>query len=311
MAKVENVGGIYANLGYNYDDPNGNVNELSANTKASLANTPAFITTWQANDIATANTGGYLRNPVSNAANTMSSHSANIYNQIITANGLSGSTGTITNLFSSMANTCNDITGYTYQVGEYPPTTVTVEGEISKFLKHTNRLCGLRNYVDDVRADPNAAETKPYKDTAIAYGKQVMYIVNQTDDITNTSPILGSFTSLMCEPQLTGLNVIISTHAGTINSSITYTSTIDGEGNTYVTAASNLSLSVVSQMYSDITNCKSILVTRRGHDENYFTNMKTFASRFDETKRFVNMGESETHLVENLIGTDKLLERIG
>lgn len=312
MARVENVGGIYTSLGYNYDDPNGNIQELSANTQAHLNSAPAFIETWQANDIATGNTGGYTYNPVSGYANTINLHANNIHSVISTANGISGSTSEITNLFSSIANVCNDITGYSYNSGtEFSPVIVTVEGEVSKFNKHTDRLAGTRNYTDDVRNDPTTAQTKPYHDTAIAYGKQVMYITNQTDGITNTSPILGCFTSLMCGPQMSDLVNTISTYAETINASIEYTSTLDGMGNTFTTAASNLSLSVVTTMYNEVSNSKSIMVTRRTHDETFYANQRGFVEKFSQVKKFSSMGESETYLAKNLIGTDKLLERIG
>lgn len=311
MARVENVGGIYTSLGYDYDDPNGHIQELSANTQAHLNSAPAFIETWQANDIATGNTGGYTRNPVSAYANTINTHANNIHT-VITANSLSGSTGTITNLFASMANVCNDITGYTYNSGdEMSPVYVTVEGEVSKFNKHTDRLSGTRNYTDDVRSDPTTAQTKPYHDTAIAYGKQVMYITNQTDGITNTSPILGCFTSLMCGPQMSDLINTISTYASTINTSITVTTTLDGNGNTIYTHTSDLSLSVVTEMYNQVSNTKGIMVTRRTHDETFYTNQRGFVEKFAQVKKYSSMGESENYLAKNLIGTDKLLERIG
>ena len=64
MALVNNATGVYATLGYNFNDPNSDVINLSANTVAHLNSMPAFIETWQAQDIANNTVGGYYQNPV-------------------------------------------------------------------------------------------------------------------------------------------------------------------------------------------------------------------------------------------------------
>ena len=52
MALVNNASGVYSTLGYNFSDPNGYVLNLSANSVAHLNAMPAFIESWQAEDIA-------------------------------------------------------------------------------------------------------------------------------------------------------------------------------------------------------------------------------------------------------------------
>jgi hypothetical protein len=59
MATVNNATGVYATLGYNFSDPNGDILNLSANTVAHLNSVPAFIESWQAQDIANASVNGY------------------------------------------------------------------------------------------------------------------------------------------------------------------------------------------------------------------------------------------------------------
>ena len=43
--------GLYNTLGYNFDDPNGDVNTLSDNTIAHLNTMPEMIKSWQVTDI--------------------------------------------------------------------------------------------------------------------------------------------------------------------------------------------------------------------------------------------------------------------
>jgi hypothetical protein len=314
MSRVDYDGGIYDSLGYNFDNPNGDIKPLTANTQNHLNTMPTVITTWQANDIATGNVGGYFKNPVSDYANTISNHANAIHTIVTVAGGLTSNVTGVSNLISAITVTCRDITGYTYNSAaeESPPNYVFVEGEHGKYITHTMRLSGVRKYEDDVIVDPDAVVVKPYYKTASAYGKSAMYITNQTDDVTDTSPILGSFTSLMVGPQLQELGNTIQPHAATINSSIVYTeSEPDANGNTYTIATTTLSFVEMNQIYNDVANCKTMLVTRRTHDENFFTKLKILVENYQETNQFNSLGESQGYLVRNLIGSDKLIERIG
>jgi hypothetical protein len=60
MTTVANSTGVFATLQYSFDDPNGAVQIFSANTQAHLNTMPAFIESWQAQDIANNDVGGYL-----------------------------------------------------------------------------------------------------------------------------------------------------------------------------------------------------------------------------------------------------------
>jgi len=167
MASVNNATGVFATLGYNFSDPNSDVINLSANTVAHLNSMPAFIETWQAQDIANNTVGGYYQNPVNSNTSSIITISQTM---IIVAN---------TGASQNIAN-CNLI--ITAANGLYNNT--------SSFLAHTNRISGVTPFVgQDV--------VNPYYDTAMGLGKTALYITNQTDNITNTSPILGSFTSIL------------------------------------------------------------------------------------------------------------------
>jgi hypothetical protein len=265
MASVNNATGVYATLGYNFNDPNGDVLNLSANTVAHLNSMPAFIDTWQAQDIANNAVGGYYQNPV--ASNTSS---------IIT----------ISQTMITVANT-----GVSQNIANCDLIEVaanTLANVANSFLAHTDRISGVTPFVgQDV--------VNPYYDTAMGLGKTTLYITNQTDNITNTSPILGSFTSILIGPQVNSANITLTNTLVTLTNGVT---------------ANNLTEAQISQILSDISNTNTLLVTRQTADVTYYTNLRSFVDKYNSVKKFSNMGETETYLVNNFVGTDKIKERI-
>ena len=287
MTTIANSAGVFARLGYNFDDPNETIQVFSDETKAQLNAVPALLDSWAGKDLATSNVSGYYKNPLATDVQTISDSANSIVSLVTAANGLLGLTGTITTLFANIANT----------------NLATV---CQSYKLHTDRLSGVRNFDDDVGANTSSIYTSPYKDPAIGYGKSAMYIVNQTDGIVNTAPILGSFTSLFVGPQINANSSIISTYYNIINYSITVTT--DGGGNTIHT--SNLSQTVVTTIDSQLANTTIFLANRENHDKNYYANLKVVSEDYQELRKLQNLGESESTLIEDFIGTDKLLSRL-
>jgi len=265
MASVNNATGVYATLGYNFNDPNSVVINLSANTIAHLNSMPAFIDSWQAQDIANNTVGGYYQNPV---ASNISSIITISQTMITVAN--TGASQNIANcdLIITAANTLANVA--------------------TSFLAHTNRISGVTPFVgQDVE--------NPYYDTAMGLGKTALYITNQTDNITNTSPILGSFTSILIVSEVGSANTVLANDLIILNNGVT---------------ANNLTQSQISQILSDIANANTLLVTRQAADVTYYTNLRSFVDKYNSVKKFTNMGETETYLVNNFVGTTKIKERI-
>jgi len=278
MASVNNATGVYATLGYNFNDPNGDVIQLSANTVEHLNSMPAFIESWQAQDIANGTVGGYYQNPV--AANT---------NIIIT------SAGSIVSIYDSANGIIGLETIYT--------EANTLQLTATNFLEHTDRISGVTPFVgQDVE--------NPYYDTAMGIGKTALYITNQTDNITNTSPILGSFTSILIGPQVGQSASQIQNYVILIQNSLNTEETMDEGGNTITTTTSNLTPSQISDIETGLLNTNALLYDRQTGDVTYYTNLRAFVDKYNTTKKFTNMGETETYLVNNFVGTDKIKERI-
>lgn len=164
------------------------------------------------------------------------------------------------------------------------------------FILHTDRLSGVRNF--DGTGDPD----DPYLDLAMSYGKTAAYIVYQTDGIDDTSPMMLSFTSLMVEPQLIANNDILRIYSGNVANSIVMT-----EPNVYT---SNLTTQSISTVNAKIDSLKTFMLERQQADIDYYVNLRSFIDKYNEVKRFNRMGNTENNMVQTMIGTPKLLDRL-
>jgi hypothetical protein len=86
-----------------------------------------------------------------------------------------------------------------------------------------------------------------------------------------------------------------------------------------VTASTQRALPTVEPRYDynpglsyaeQFANTAGFMNTRVSHDETVFTNTKTFVRELSTVRQFTSMGETETYLANNYIGTNKLLSRI-
>jgi hypothetical protein len=273
MAQVNNATGLYATLGYNFNDPNGAVQQFSANTQAVMTQFPPLIKSWQAQDIANNLVGNYFQNPVATDVNNIITISNQIY---ILANSISGNANT------TYAGTAD--------LSPLIPIANALTITASSFLIHTNKISGVTSINGATDANIN-----PYYQTAVSYGKQVVYLTNQTDGVVNNSPILGCMTSILIGPQ-------ISENSNTLSSDyIILTNGISG--NTLFNAQ-------VTQITTDLTNLNTLLSTRQTSDVTFFGKLQTLVNNYNTTKQFASMGETETYLCNNLIGTPKIISRI-
>lgn len=272
MAKIENAEGFYATLGYNFDDPNGAIEEYPQNTLNMLDKMPPFMDSWMAQDVKDNNIGGYFTNPCSTNTSTIISTANNIY---YWANGCTG-LETVANVSYALLQTSTN------------------------FLAHTNRISGVTPW------DPNDT-VNPYYRPAVNYSKQLVYVTNQTDDITNTSVMMGSFTSILVGPQVGANAALFAPYSNTVQSSVTVTT--DPESGV-TTKSSGLVTSTKDALNTLMTSINTFLSTRQNHDITYYTNVKATVDKVQNVIQFKDIGNSESALLKNYVGSSKLLDRI-
>jgi hypothetical protein len=273
---------IYARLGFNSADPltNSSVQDLSANVTVQLNMMPKMLNNWQTKDIAEANTSGYYVNPLAGTISNIISISNDMDS---TANNLSGTTMNISHLISDTGNIANTI------VSDTGPG----------FLYHTNKQSNV--------IPPDANMNEVHYETAMGYGKLMMYMVHQSDGVSNNSPIIGNFTSLYTGDTLNAQSELANTWVTTLKNSISRTST--GSPPTY-TYSSNITLSQAQSMYNDFANLNSTMVTYRNQDNAFFNNSKAIVSDYNKATQFSNMGQTQESLVRNFVGSPKIISRL-
>jgi len=262
MTTVNNAVGVYNTLGYNFSDPNGYVQPLSNNTLSHLNSMPPFIETWQAQDILNNNVGGYFQNPVANSIISI----GNSANSVL----LSANSVVSLNAIVAIAN--------------------TISSEVFSFLTHTNNLSGVNSWTGD--------NTVPYYQSATSVGRIALYVTNQTDGISNTSPVMGSFGSILIGPQLSNSANTLLADANTIIHSI-------NTGR----LTSNLTSAQIIQITQDFSTAAN-LFGQQSKDVTFFNNVQNFITQYNSVKQFSNLGESQSYLLNNFIGTPKLQSRI-
>jgi hypothetical protein len=265
---------IFGRLGYNFESTGDQVIEFSDKTIRTMNAVPKLLDDWQYEAVQNSDTDGYLQNPV----------------QPIT---------------SSIISICSQIAANSVNVANLS-TVMALASGISgvsgpEFIAHTDRISGL---VEPIVDEDNDTTLLPHLDTAMSIGKSLTYIINQSDGIQNNAPIMGSFTSVLIEDDLTALRNAIIGYPTLIGDSL-FGEEFIGEPPELV-RYSSLTAGQIEDIEDNLSSISGTLTTRRTHDENFFTNSKEVLADFSKMKKFKDMGQSEKNLTTNYIGTDKL-----
>lgn len=268
---------IYALLNFPSNDPtlNAAVESFSANVQYQMNLMPNLVSTWQQDDIATNNVGGYFTNPVESGTQIIWNGANNIVS--ITTNFMGGNTANITTLVTNTIALANNISVNTANM----------------FMYHTNRMSNTIDLDADVEL--------PHYQTAIGYGKMITYITNKTDGVQNNSVLLGSFGSIVAANNVNA-NANVFIYWANLLANTIYS---DGT-NTYT----SISLANAQNAYAAFSAIDSELWNRRQQDINFFTNTRTVMDRYNQVSQFNNIGQTETELIMTFIGSDKLKSRL-
>jgi hypothetical protein len=266
------MGTILGRLGYTFEDEgNTRVLNFSANAVAALNTVPDLLNEWQYEDLRENNVNGYYKNPVVNVTNSIItlSNSMETLALTITSGG-----------FTDVINTANSIQFFTGP----------------QFRDHTYRVSGVVTINDDQL--PNL----PHYDSAVAQGRGLTYIAYQSDNVTNSSLVMSSLTSILIEDDLnTFYNVANAQYYIVLNSL-----TDDGMGGN----TSNLTSGQILNVKNAFVTINTTFETRRTHDETCFTNGRVILNDFGNLRGIAASGETQNNLLINYVGSDKLLERI-
>jgi hypothetical protein len=114
--------------------------------------------------------------------------------------------------------------------------------------------------------------------------------VNQTDKLQNNAPILGVFSSLLMKDKISSNVTTLTSDAATMSVS--------------PTAAS---INIITQ---HVQGSYSILNQRRTGDITFYQNSVALVKDFNIVSQFNSLGATSSYLLNNLIGTPKLVSNL-
>lgn len=270
------MAGVYALLGFDTTDPiaNSAVEQLSPSVQTQMKMMPQLLQPWQETDLISNETEQYYLNPVSNTINVIWSTS-----------------NTITNLsFSNVITGTINVTFSNPGVSSIMDPALMVVRDVtqnvaSRFMVHTDRMSNVIPIDFDI--------TSPHYETAIGFGKLIMYIVNQTDNIQNNSPMIGSFSSLFVTDTLSDYS----------NTFISISNVYLGS---FVGNVSSLSLTDANAFSNAANQVSNTMTTYRQKDFDFFANSQMIVDRYNKVSEFNRIGQTELFLINDYIGTPNL-----
>lgn len=245
--------------------------EYSNSTVHTLNSMPSMLDDWQKSDIG--------NNTASIASYYKNPVSANANTLITTVNQVSSATSGVPEL-DGIVTACS--------------TAVTA---INNFRNHADRISGV--------VQPNSTTSGlPHYKMAIGFGKVLAHIVYQSDGVTNNSVMIGSFGSLFKNDSINTMKDILTPYITIITDSLV----VNVE--TELVESSNLASEVITTITDEVANVTTTLNNSRTSDVNFYNRSKEIIEEYNNVRGFTNSGETENFLLNNLIGSDKLLERI-
>lgn len=278
---------IYNLLSFPTNDPvlSSYVEPLSANASMQMNLMPSLVNTWQQEDMANDDTGDYFFNPAQ-VCITTSILAANTTIDVLGGNTVVGTTNTISSLLYNTWHKANTITNTTAPA----------------FLYHTNRMSNVTEIGTDV--------TNPHYELAIGYGKIIMMMVNKTDNVQNNSPLLGCFGSILAANVISANANTFLTYSQQYANSINISTVDDGFGNVTTTYTSNLTLTDAQSFSNQANNVYDLMTNYKAQDTTFFQNTKNVVDLYNAVGGFSKLGQTETTLIMNHIGTDKIKTRL-
>lgn len=262
---------VYSTLNFNFDTSKfGSALYLSPQAEAYLNAAPLAIPDWQKNDMANGNINmtDYYMNPTANVCANLSSNA----NTMIA--------------FTPFTDTANLFLYASVGANLLKANLNNLVIEINAFKLHTDNVSGVYTMTSNT-------DTIPSLDHATSIGNQLLRILSTTDDVANTVPLLGNMTSLFIA------NDIIS-YTTTMNSNmITLNNSVSG-------GISNISNSAMNLIISDVQTMNNYIALRRTSDWAFYTRSIQILDDYNKVSKFDSMGNTQTYLVNNLIGTERL-----
>lgn len=280
---------VYERLNFSFDTGKfGDSINLSDNTKNYLNTAPVKLETWQKDDLANGSIvrTDYFKNPMINVTARLSDN-VNTMNQIVQSiDTFDNGSGT-----AMKANLTNLII------------------EIRNYLSHTANISGVTEARANVSETSNVVTHFPDYNKAVSAGEQILMLTHTTDNVANTVPLLGNFTSLFISDEITANANNIINDLVTVRNSVRI-EVVGGETPTS-SNVSNLSANLITTITANVVAANTLLSTRRLHDWNFYRNSLNILEDYNKINQLGRVGNTQKYLINNLVGTDKYKNNVG
>jgi hypothetical protein len=288
---------VFSRLGYNFTPPEKyeKMFDTTPEVVRHLKAVPKLMTDWQAEDMRNSVVTDYFQNPLAGAIDSIT----NSLNFILDTTIVGTEQVDVGGEGSQFINVDIVVPGLEIVKEECEIAL----SELGKFKLHTDKMSNVVPISEGNSQDPHYL-------LASSIGKSLSYIVNQTDNIQNSAPILGSFTSLFIEDELYVLENIIIEYPDLIANSITITGGGGGEDPTPIVYSTDLTEQQINEILDNIKNVTNLISTRRRHDFNFFNNMKKITEEYSLFRSISESGLASKQLINEFIGTDSLKDKL-
>lgn len=290
---------VFVRLNYDFDSNKfGEAANLSNATLRFLEENPVELTTWQSIEIANGNfiRTDYYKNPTINVTNDLWSN-LNTFNQSI-------------NLiydFDANANpNCVLIA---------PITNELANNQIYYFQRHTNNISGVSVSTPTFNESTGTNLDYPDYDKATSLGQELLLVLNRTDDLANSIPLLGNFRSLFLVDDIGDISISIGSVIATVNNSIRVEeienpNTDPGAPETINVNLSNLTSGQIDTIFSYANTANNLIYKSRSDDWFFYRTSVQILDDYRKVERLTRIGNTQRYLIENLIGTDEYNEKL-
>ena len=290
---------VFVRLNYDFDSNKfGESANLSNATLLFLENNPVQLETWQSIEIANGNfiRTDYYKNPTINITNDLWSN-LNTFNQ------------TINLIYDFDANANPNCTLIA------PITNELAANQIYYFQRHTNNISGVSVSTPTFNESTGTNLDYPDYDKATSLGQELLLVLNKTDDLANSIPLLGNFRSLFQIDDIGVISISIGSAAATVNNSIRVEeienpNTDPGAPETISVNLSNLTTGQIDTILSYASTANTLIYKSRSDDWSFYRNSVQILDDYRKVERLTRIGNTQRYLIENLIGTDEYNEKL-
>ena len=292
---------VFSRLGYDFTPPEKYklLFDITPEVIQHLKDVPKLMKDWQAEDMRNGVVANYFENPVASYVESLLINLSSILEDITTGTETITSSGGESDSMGFLANTVVPGLETVYEETEIALSLT------SKFKLHTDRISNVVPITEGDAEDPHYL-------TSSSVGKVLMYVVNQTDNIQNSAPILGSFTSLFTDDALDQIQKDVIVYRDIIANSIV--ETIEGGGGdsgTTTTYSTDLTEEEIEEIVSNIKSVSNFLSQRINHDFNFWNKTKIITEEYNQFKSINGSGISAKQLINELVGTENLKDKLG